>query len=80
MTIGHIILGLDPNDLFYIALAFIICGFGYFENNIAGLVNELYTENHPKRDDNGFVILDAEANIGAALGLIFCDFVANYYG
>jgi len=79
MTIGHFLLGLDPQDLFYVALAFIICGFGYFESNIACLVNELYPDNHPKRD-SGFVILYVGGNIGGALAPILCGYVAYAYG
>ena len=53
MAAGHLLLGFDPQDLFYVALAFIICGFGYFDSNIACLVNQLYPDDHPKRD-SGF--------------------------
>ncbi len=79
MTIGHFILGFDPQDLFYVALAFIICGFGYFESNITCLVNELYPDNHPKRD-SGFVILYIGGNIGWCISSILCGYVAYAYG
>ena len=78
MCIGHFILGFDPKDLFYIALAFIICGFGYFESNIACLVNQLYSNNHPKRD-SGFIILYVGANIGGPIGAILCGYI-TYFG
>ncbi|QLE78562.1 MFS transporter [Francisella sp. Scap27] len=79
MTCGHFILGLDPNDLFFVALAFIICGFGYFESNIACLVNQLYPEDHPKRD-SGFILLYLGGNAGGTLAPIICGYVAYMFG
>ncbi|AIT10338.1 hypothetical protein LO80_09220 [Candidatus Francisella endociliophora] len=79
MTCGHLILGYDAQDMFYIALAFIICGFGYFESNIACLVNQIYPEDHPKRD-SGFVILYIGGNMGGALAPIACGYAAYYLG
>ena len=77
MTCGHLILGYDAQDMFYIALAFIICGFGYFESNIACLVNQIYPEDHPKRD-SGFVILYIGGNIGGPIGAMLCGYLSHF--
>lgn len=79
MTCGHLLLGYDAQDMFYIALAFIICGFGYFESNIACLVNQLYPEDHSKRD-SGFVLLYIGGNMGGVLAPIACGYAAYYLG
>ncbi|ODN44086.1 peptide permease [Piscirickettsia litoralis] len=79
MVIGHITLGLDGQQTLYIALAFIICGYGLFKTNISVLLGELYQRDDSRRD-SGFAILYVGGNIGAFLAPLACAYVAQRWG
>ncbi|NEM98438.1 peptide MFS transporter [Pontibacter burrus] len=76
MSIGHLVLAVPEDWSFFIGMAFIICGNGFFKPNISSLVGTLYTENDPRRD-SGFSIFYMGINIGAALGGLLCGYVGQ---
>lgn len=79
MVIGHITLGIDGHQTLYIALAFIICGYGLFKTNISVLLGELYHRNDSRRD-SGFAILYVGGNVGAFIAPLACAYVAQRWG
>ena len=71
MIVGSSLLAIDPHNYFYIGLAFIIIGTGFFKPNISTMVGELYKEGD-HRTDAGFSLFYAGINLGAFLGGYFC--------
>lgn len=79
MSCGHLIIGIDGNELLYLGMAFIICGYGYFKTNIPCLVGQLYAKDDPKRD-SAFTLLYLGGNIGGLIAPVACGIVATIYG
>jgi POT family proton-dependent oligopeptide transporter len=67
MIVGSIILAVDPKSFFFIGIAFLIVGTGFFKPNISSMVGQLYKDNDPRRDA-GFSLFYSGINIGAFLG------------
>jgi len=59
--------------IFYLALAFIIVGNGFFKPNISTTVGKLY-EDGDNRRDSGFTIFYMGINIGAFFGSLICGY------
>jgi len=86
ITIGGILMALGNFSLFafnntagfYLGLAFIIIGNGFFKPNISTLVGELYTEND-KRRDAAFTIFYMGINVGAFFAPLICGYLAEDY-
>ena len=79
MAIGHFVLAIENDYAFYIALAFIVVGNGFFKPNISTFVGTLY----PKGDrskDSGFTIFYMGINIGAFASPLLCGYLAEAYG
>jgi POT family proton-dependent oligopeptide transporter len=64
---------------FYVALALLICGNGFFKPNISTIVGTLYPKNSTRRD-GGFTIFYMGVNLGAALSPLLCGYVGETYG
>ncbi len=64
---------------FYIALALLICGNGFFKPNISTIVGTLYPKNSTRRD-GGFTIFYMGVNLGAAISPLLCGYVGETYG
>lgn len=67
MIVGSIILAVDPNKFFFLGIAFLIIGTGFFKPNISSMVGQLYRKGDPRRDA-GFSLFYSGINIGAFLG------------
>jgi len=79
MAVGHFVLAI-PNDItFFLALAFIIVGNGFFKPNISTFVGTLYPQNDIRKD-SGFTIFYMGINIGAWLSPLLCGWLARAYG
>jgi len=79
MSIGHFVLAIDHEIAFFLALALIVVGNGFFKPNISTFVGSLYKDTDPKKD-SGFTIFYMGINIGAAASPILCGLLATYYG
>ncbi len=76
MGIGYCMLAI-PNNIttFYISLAVMVIGNGFFKPNISTLLGNLYNEEkYRKLKDDGYSIFYMGINIGA----LVCNFVAAY--
>lgn len=72
MAAGYLGLGLLPGmTAFYVSLAVIIFGNGFFKPNISAIVGRLYPEGSPLKD-SGYNIFYMGINVGAFV----CNFVA----
>ena len=65
--------------VFYVALAYIVVGNGFFKPNISTMVGSLYPVGSPRRD-GGFTIFYIGINLGAALAPLLCGYVGETYG
>lgn len=79
MAIGHFVMAIEHEVFFYIALAFLCVGNGFFKPNVSSLVGRLYQEKDPRRD-GGFTIFYMGINIGAFLAPLTCGYIGETYG
>ncbi len=79
MALGHFVLAIENNMAFYIALAFIIVGNGFFKPNISTFVGSLYPDGD-SRKDSGFVIFYMGINIGGFVAPLLCGWLGSAYG
>lgn len=79
MAAGHLVMTMQSPLMFYMALALIIAGNGFFKPNISAIVGELYPAESIKRD-GGFTIFYMGVNLGASLSPLICGYVGETYG
>ena len=81
MAIGQFVLAFHQteNMVFFVGLAFIIVGNGFFKPNISSFVGTLYPQGD-KRKDSGFTIFYMGINIGAFIAPLLCGWLARAYG
>ena len=77
MAIGHFVMAFE--DLFFLALAFLIIGNGAFKPNISTQVGNLYPPGDPRRD-GAFTIFYMGINLGAFLTNLVCGTLAATIG
>jgi len=75
---GHFCLAIPAKPTFFLGLALIILGTGFFKSNISTMVGQLYTEKDRRRDA-AFTIFYMGINLGAAIGQIVCPKLADAY-
>ncbi len=66
-------------QLFYLSLAFIICGVGFLKANISTIVGALYSPDDPRRD-SGFTLFYMGINIGAFASALLCGWLGQTFG
>lgn len=71
MALGHFAMAIPYEWAFYLALAFLCAGNGFFKPNISSTVGRLYKEGDGRRD-RGFTIFYMGINIGAFLAPLVC--------
>lgn len=69
MSIGHFLMSFENHQIFYLALATIVVGNGFFKPNISTIVGALYKPGDPRRD-SGFTIFYIGINLGSFMQLI----------
>ena len=79
MTLGHLSLAFHPMPAFYLGLALLIVGNGFFKPNISSIVGQLYPDGSDKKD-GGYTIFYQGINVGAFLGSILCGYLGETYG
>lgn len=77
MAIGHFLMAFE--NLFLIALLFIILGNGAFKPNISTQVGNLYKEGDPRRD-SAFTIFYMGINLGAFFSPLVCGTLGQKVG
>jgi proton-dependent oligopeptide transporter, POT family len=77
MALGNLVLFFNQAHVgFWIGVALLIIGNGFFKPNISTLVGELYEEND-KRRDSAFTIFYMGINIGAFIAPLICGYLAE---
>ena len=79
MSIGHFVLAVQNDIAFFLALAFIIVGNGFFKPNISTFVGALYKDGDVRKD-SGFTIFYMGINIGGWIAPLLCGGLAVTYG
>ena len=79
MALGHFAMVVQNRQVFYGALALLICGNGFFKPNISSLVGRLYEADDPRRD-SAFTIFYMGINLGAFLAPIACGYLGERLG
>ena len=79
MSLGHFILAIENDIAFFLALAFIVVGNGFFKPNISTFVGSLYEEGDVRKD-SGFTIFYMGINIGGFVAPLLCGWLAAEYG
>ena len=79
MTLGHAAMALDSTVFFYIGLAFLVIGTGFFKPNITSIISEMYKTRESKKD-GAYTIFYMGVNAGAFFGMMLCGYLAENYG
>jgi POT family proton-dependent oligopeptide transporter len=79
ITIGHFLLALQRMPTFYLGLACVIIGTGFFKPNVSTQVGQLYRQGDPRRDA-GFTIFYMGINLGATIAPIVCGYLGERIG
>ena len=79
MALGHFVLAVENDIAFFLALAFIVVGNGFFKPNISTFVGSLY-EDGDRRKDSGFTIFYMGINIGGFIAPLLCGWLGKEYG
>lgn len=66
-------------NVFYLALALIVVGVGFFKPNILTIVGQLYEQDDPRRV-SGFKIFYMGINLGSFAATIICVYLGEAYG
>jgi len=81
MGLGYLGLAIPGTTSFYISLALIIIGNGFFKPNISTLLGNLYNDEDKKPlKDSGYNIFYMGINIGACVCNLFAAYMRNRYG
>lgn len=79
MTLGHGAMALETTASFYLGLALLIIGTGFFKPNITSIISEMY-EGKESKKDGAYTIFYMGVNAGAFFGMMLCGYLAENYG
>ncbi len=79
MTLGHFVMAVENEFFFFMALALLILGNGFFKPNISSFVGQLYQHEEEKKD-KAFTIFYMGINVGAFLAPLTCGLIGEEYG
>ncbi|QNK76409.1 peptide MFS transporter [Winogradskyella undariae] len=79
MTLGHAAMALETTATFYLGLALLVIGTGFFKPNITSIISEMYQTRESKKD-GAYTIFYMGVNAGAFFGMMLCGYLAENYG
>jgi POT family proton-dependent oligopeptide transporter len=79
MAAGHLLMSIEQETAFFLALGLLIVGNGFFKPNISTIVGSLYDGTELSRD-GGFTIFYMGINLGAAAASLLCGYLGETYG
>ena len=79
MAAGEFMMAFQDSHIFFIALALLIIGNGFFKPNMSTQVGRLYPKNDPRRD-GAYTIFYMGINIGAGASPLVCGWLHDNYG
>lgn len=79
LSAGYAMLGCGNNDFFYIALAIIAVGTGFFKPNISSYLGNFYLENDD-RCERGYTLFYIGINTGIMLATVGSGYLLTHFG
>lgn len=79
MAAGHFVMMIESATPFFMALALLVVGNGFFKPNISTMVGSLYPPGSDRRDA-GFTLFYMGINLGAAMAPLICGYVGVNFG
>src|SRR5690554_4286701 len=79
MTLGHAAMAMETTPSFYMGLALLVIGTGFFKPNITSIISEMYKTRESKKD-GAYTIFYMGVNAGAFFGMMLCGYLAENYG
>jgi POT family proton-dependent oligopeptide transporter len=79
IALGHFCLAVEGMATFYLGLALVIIGTGFFKPNVSTMVGQLYAEGDPRRD-GGFTLFYMGINLGAFIAPLICGYLGERVG
>jgi POT family proton-dependent oligopeptide transporter len=79
MTLGHASMALETTSSFYLGLALLVIGTGFFKPNITSIISEMYKGKESKKD-GAYTIFYMGVNAGAFFGMMLCGYLAETLG
>lgn len=80
MAMGHLVMTIESKMTFFIALALLIAGNGFFKPNIGAILGNIYGDRLKAKRDGAFTIFYMGVNLGAAMAPLLCGYVGETYG
>lgn len=79
MTMGHGFMAMETTLSFYLGLAFLVIGTGFFKPNITSIISEMYKTRESKKD-GAYTLFYMGVNAGAFFGMMLCGYLAENFG
>ena len=79
MTLGHAAMAVETTTSFYLGLALLVIGTGFFKPNITSIISEMYQGKESKKD-GAYTIFYMGVNAGAFFGMMLCGYLAENFG
>lgn len=79
MTLGHASMAMETTMTFYLGLALLVIGTGFFKPNITSIISEMYKGKESKKD-GAYTIFYMGVNAGAFFGMMLCGYLAENFG
>ena len=79
LATGYAVLSLPHENYFYVALAIISIGNGFFKPNISSYLGDFYQKDDPYRE-KGYTIFYVGINIGVLLSTATSGYLVRYFG
>jgi proton-dependent oligopeptide transporter, POT family len=79
ISLGHFSLAVESMVTFYLGLALVIIGTGFFKPNVSTMVGQIYPAGDPRRD-GGFTIFYMGINLGAFIAPLICGWLGQRIG
>ena len=76
LAAGSFVMGIPMHASFFVGMAIMIVGNGYFKPNISTIVGNLYKDDDARRDA-GFSLFYMGINVGGALGGLICGYIGK---
>ncbi|GGF98735.1 MULTISPECIES: peptide MFS transporter [Cysteiniphilum] len=77
IVIGHLLLTVEAS--FFVGLAFVVAGTGFFKSSMAASIGRLYDKGD-KRRDAGYTLFYMAVNFGSFFAVLLVPMLAKYFG
>lgn len=79
MTLGHASMAFDTSVTFFLGLALLVIGTGFFKPNMPAMLGEMY-KYLPEKKDSAYTIFYMGVNAGAFFGMMLCGYLGETLG